>query len=339
MNRSLGSWFHTKPYAAIATLVLLSLLLASCRLGPSGEDEALNPSTGAASTAPVNGTGKVTPLPAASAGASSGPASPAAATQAESAMALINVDGDTLTTRFGVPAGYERTALASGGFGAYLRELPLKPHGAKVHLYDGRVKNKSGVYVAVADIAIGDRDLHQCADAIMLLRAQYLFDRKAYDQIHFNFTNGFKAEYSKWREGYRITVDGNNVNWVKNGSPGDSEESFRKFMDMVFAYAGTLSLEQELAPIRQEDMQPGDVFIEGGSPGHAVIVVDMAVHPLSGQKLYMLAQSYTPAQYTQILANPMDKERSPWYTLDGETGASTPEWDFDPHTLRRFAGE
>lgn len=337
MNRSFGSWFHANPYRALATAVLLSLLLASCRLGPSGEDDALRPSTGAAATAPVKDTGKVTPLPSASAGASSGPDS--TATEAESAMALVNADGDTLTTRFRAPAGYERTALASGSFGVYLRELRLKPHGAKVHLYDGRVKNKRGVYVAVADIAIGDRDLHQCADAIMLLRAQYLFDRKAYDQIHFNFTNGFKAEYGKWREGYRITVDGNNVNWVKNGTPGDSEESFRKFMDMVFAYAGTLSLEQELAPVRQEDMQPGDVFIEGGSPGHAVIVVDMAVHPLSGQKLYLLAQSYTPAQDTQILANPLDKEISPWYTLDGETGATTPEWDFDPHTLRRFARE
>ena len=43
------------------------------------------------------------------------------------------------------------------------------------------------------------------------------------------------------------------------------------------------------------EMQIGDVFIRGGSPGHCVIVVDMAVHQETGEKLFMLAQSYMPA--------------------------------------------
>ena len=46
-------------------------------------------------------------------------------------------------------------------------------------------------------------------------------------------------------------------------------------------------------------MQIGDVLIQGGSPGHAVIVVDMAENPATGEKLYLLAQSYMPAQDIQ----------------------------------------
>ncbi|MCL6459756.1 MAG: DUF4846 domain-containing protein [Gorillibacterium sp.] len=300
--------------ALTVTVVILSIVLSSC---DSGEREATPYSSNTDSLKTVK---------------------PEVASD-HTTTGHLATEGLTLDTRIQVPAGYERALATEGSFQAYLRTMKLKPHGAKVHYYNGKVKNKRGVYVAVADIAIGDRDLHQCADAVMLLRAQYLYDQQRYEEIHFNFTNGFKAEYAKWREGYRIAVEGNAVTWVKNGTAGDTEPSFRKFMDMVFAYAGTLSLEQELLPIAQEDMQIGDVFIIGGSPGHAVIVVDMAVNLVSGEKLYLLAQSYTPAQDTQILANPKDKTLSPWYSLQGAKGVQTPEWTFEENTLRRFAGE
>ena len=113
--------------------------------------------------------------------------------------------------------------------------------------------------------------------------------------------------------------------------------NFRKYMDLVFSYAGTLSLEKQLMSVNMEDMQIGDVFIQGGSPGHAVIVVDMAENKASGEKVFMLAQSYMPAQQTQILINPLDKDISPWYRLDSlEESLITPEWVFKRTDLKRF---
>ena len=83
-------------------------------------------------------------------------------------------------------------------------------------------------------------------------------------------------------------------------------------------------------------MQIGDVFIRAGSPyGHAVIVVDMAENDTTGEKVYMLAQSYMPAQDIQILVNREEREISPWYRL-GEGPVETPEWTFSPADLRRF---
>src|ERR1044071_8487295 len=148
----------------------------------------------------------------------------------------------------------------------------------------------------------------------MRLRGEYLFQTKQFSQLHFNFTSGFKADYTKWREGNRIAVNGNDVSWVNSATTDDSYEGFRKYMDVVFTYAGTLSLAKELKPISYIDMQPGDVLIKGGSPGHAVIVVDMAENRL-GKKVYLLAQSYMPAQETQVLMNPSNTELSPWYEL------------------------
>jgi len=82
-------------------------------------------------------------------------------------------------------------------------------------------------------------------------------------------------------------------------------------------------------------MEIGDVFIVGGSPGHAIIVVDAAANEM-GDKIFLLAQSYMPAQQTHILLNPSDKEISPWYRLrDGEQ-LITPEWTFAWDDLRRF---
>ena len=85
-------------------------------------------------------------------------------------------------------------------------------------------------------------------------------------------------------------------------------------------------------------LQPGDVFIKGGSPGHAVIVVDVAIYPQTGKKVFLLAQSYMLAQQIHILVNPANRGLSPWYELsDNDEGKLyTPEWVFEKKDLKRF---
>ncbi|MBU5314605.1 DUF4846 domain-containing protein [Tissierella carlieri] len=247
----------------------------------------------------------------------------------------INVAGETIEERYLTLEGYKRIETEENSFGEFLRAQRLKPYGEKVLYYDGREKNKKDVYDSVLDVEIGDRDLHQCADAIMLLRGEYLYSIGKYEDISFNFVSGFKAEYKKWMEGYRIKVEGNNVSYYKATEPSNTYEDFRKYMDMVMAYAGTLSLEKELEPINIEKIKIGDVFIVGGSPGHAVIVMDMAISD-EGGKIFVLAQSYMPAQQTQILINPIDKSISPWYSLNDKEKLITPEWTFELDQLGRF---
>lgn len=246
---------------------------------------------------------------------------------------LIHKDGKTIQSRFITPNGYKR--LTINGFGDYLRNMPLKPNGSTVHHYDGSEKLKN-VHEAVIDMEIGDKNLQQCADAVMRLRAEYLFKTGQYDKIHFNFTNGFRADYNKWRDGYRIQVKGNAVKWMKIASADDSYKSFRNYLDVVFSYAGTLSLSKELKSIDIRDIQPGDVLIQGGSPGHAVIVMDVAENE-AGKKIFMLAQSYMPAQEIEILKNPENTGLSPWYEMNtNQQEIQTPEWDFTINDVKRF---
>ncbi len=265
------------------------------------------------------------------------PISPVIPQQSEEEQgSLIKIDGESIVTRFATPTSYERTHVSNNSFGEYLRNLPLKPNKSLALKYDGSKKANHGIYHAVVNLAIGDRDLHQCADAIMRLRAEYFFDQEEYDQIHFNFTNGFNAEYTTWRAGNRIKVLGNKVSWTPTKKVSDTAESFWKYLEMVFSYAGTASLSKELQTVSLSKMKIGDVFIQGGFPGHAVIVTDMCEQPETGKQLFMLAQSYMPAQEIQILQNPSNLNISPWYEIDfGET-LRTPEWTFNSTDLKSF---
>ncbi|MEJ8757312.1 DUF4846 domain-containing protein [Pontibacter sp. H259] len=248
----------------------------------------------------------------------------------------INPTGKTIAERFPAPTGFTKVKTNNNSFAAYLQNFKLKPHGAEVHYYNGKVKPNDDVYDAVLDIDVGNYNLQQCADAIMRLRAEYLFKQKRYDEIHFNFTNGFNADYSKWQQGYRVSIKGDDCSWVKKAAPSTAYTSFREYMKLVFTYAGTKSLEKEMKAVSIDDLQIGDVFIKGGSPGHAVIVVDMSVNAQTNEKLFLLAQSYMPAQEIQILKNPMNPGLSPWYSTNFTVPLFTPEWTFQKNQLKRF---
>lgn len=248
----------------------------------------------------------------------------------------INKYGKSISTRILVPMGFVRDKVNEKSFEEYLRNLPLKAQGTYSEFYNGDLKESDGVYIAVVDQKIGKRDLHQCADAVMRLRGEYLWKNKMYNKIHFNFTNGFNVDYKTWMKGYRISVRGNNVEWIKKTDPSNSFQTFWKYMEIIFSYAGTLSLEKEMMPINIDNMKIGDVFIQGGSPGHAVIVVDIAKNYKSGERIFLLAQSYMPAQQTQILINPNNSKLSPWYSINFRDNLITPEWTFKSEDLHRF---
>jgi hypothetical protein len=214
-----------------------------------------------------------------------------------------------------VPDGFERVPVEPGSWAAWLRGLPMKPVGVPVLTFTGGQKWRQDAHVAVVDIDVGKRDLQQCADAIMRLRAEWLYAAGRKRDIAFNDTEGKRLRFASRRD--------------------DGYASFRKYMDYVFAYAGTYSLERELKSVPLSDIAIGDVFIKGGFPGHAVLVADMAVDPKSGEKRFLLLQSYMPAQDIHVLKNPA-ANGSPWYTASFQGDLVTPEWTFAAGSLKRW---
>lgn len=220
-----------------------------------------------------------------------------------------------------LPEGYERISADSGSIGWYLRNLPLRQNNNIVYLYNGSQKYRQDVHYAIVDLDVGTQDLQQCADAAMRIRAQFLYETKQYDKIHFNFLSDGKPRYY-------TDYAGTDRSWKK----------FRKYLNYIYSYANTKSLYGETISVeKMEDIIPGYVFIQTGNPyGHAVTVMDVAVNKVSGEKIFLLSQSYMPAQDIHILKNPSNKDLSPWYKAGFSGDLLTPEWVFTDKDLRKF---
>jgi hypothetical protein len=230
----------------------------------------------------------------------------------------LDTNGNTIQSRFNPPDSFFRENVDSASFAFYLQNLTLKPHGSLVKYFDGSFKTNRNIYAAVIDMPISNKDLQQCADAVMRLRAEYLFNQKQYNSISFRFLGDGKM--------HSYLAFSNNISSYSN---------FLKYMDHVFNYANTASLFKQLKTKQFKDVAPGDVFIQKGNPyGHAVMVVDVCKDS-KGNKKFMLAQSYMPAQETQVLLNPGTRN-SVWYDVSDEPVLNTPEWTFTTSDLKTW---
>jgi hypothetical protein len=237
------------------------------------------------------------------------------------------------------PTGYRRLPAADDQFGAWLRRVGLKKDRT-VYLYDGSPKRNQDAQFAVLDVSVGHKDLQQCADAVMRLRSEFLYSQKDYLQIDFYTGERVRLNFKEWASGERVRMKGDRL--VRYTLPGaghfcDSRACFDDYLETVFSYCGTRSLAKQLIPAPSfNHIHAGDVLIRGGSPGHAMLVMDVA-EDAQGHRIYLLAQSYMPAQDIHIVNNPSDTAISPWFRADSAAGIiQTPEYTFKTNELRTW---
>ena len=242
-----------------------------------------------------------------------------------------------LARRVAVPPGCQRVPVAVGSWGEWLRGLPLKPAGTPARLYNGKLKNNQAVVAAVVNIDPGTIDLQQCADAVLRLRAEYLFSVNP-NKIHFHLTTGYDAWFSDYLAGTTFRVQGEQVSAAPKPTEAATHAALGRYLLPVFGYAGTRSLSREVQPVPLAQAQPGDVLVHGGSPGHAVLVADVAINPRTGQRYLLLMQSYMPAQNIHLLRNVAQPALGAWFAVPGPQAAEfdTPEWTFTTTELGRL---
>lgn len=246
---------------------------------------------------------------------------------------LPNLYADSIMERFPPPNGFQRVSFPNESFATYLQNFPLKSQGSSVLLYDGRIKSNQ-VHAAVLDFPLLREDLIQCADAVMKLRAEYFYSRKQYDQIRFKISNGMEVGFSRFAKGERVQVIENKSQWKKGKyKQGTGRDVFEEYLRFIYIYAGTISLKSELKKKPIQNLTPGDVWIEAGSPGHVVMVVDQ-VTGKGGQTLFLLAQSYMPSQEMHILKS--TSQYSPWFEVPKNQSFPTPEWEFPTKEIYGF---
>jgi hypothetical protein len=253
-----------------------------------------------------------------------------------SSLDYVNQKGVTVQSRVALPEGFTRTKYPVGSFQAYLRTYELKEFGAKVINYDGSEYGYQSGHVGVLELPVPANGLQQCADALIRIRSEYLWDNNRKDEIGFNFTSGHYCSWTKYAEGYRPKIKGSKVTFHKSASANHSKANFYKYLNLIYMYSGTISLYHELPKITSEkNLQIGDMLIYAGSPGHVIMIVDEAENE-AGDHIFIMAQGNTPAQSVHMLKNVMDTALSPWYELELNAYTEIPTYYFDKAEFVRF---
>jgi hypothetical protein len=212
----------------------------------------------------------------------------------------------------------------------FLQHLPVvdKP----VVDFNGKPISYQQKQVGIIPYDVGTTDLQQCADALMRLRAEYLFQQKRYDEIGFHFVSGDYYTWNDYCKGRRPVARGSGVQFITTTSSFKTHESLRRYLDVVYTYASTISLAKELKPANSFEV--GTVIIYAGSPGHCFIIIDEAINK-EGEKVYKLAEGYTPAQSIYVLRNLNEEIMSPWHQLKKGV-IETASYRFEKYKMGKF---
>jgi hypothetical protein len=151
----------------------------------------------------------------------------------------------TLIELLPVPPGWDRVQAPVISFGEYLQNLPFEPTDSTFYWDGGK-----GIYHSVAAVHRMDQlqENQQCADIVMKLYSDYKKSRG--EVIQWHDVNGKLRRYD-------------NVN-------------YEHYLNDIYNYSNTYSLHKfDSHPVKFPDMQPGDILIIPGFPGHVVVIVDI----------------------------------------------------------------
>lgn len=240
-----------------------------------------------------------------------------------------------LEARFPAPTGATRVPAAEGSYAAWLRVLPLRTDREHVEAWDGAVLSRPAAAIAALDVGRGD--LQQCADSAIRLHAEWLWATGRSDEAAYHFTSGDRSTWTDWKAGERFAIQGSRVERLGGEPRPDTWRAYRAWLQYVFRFAGTRSLRLDTDPVAATDpIQPGDLFVDPGSPGHAVVVLDVAT--LQGQRLGLLGQGFMPAEDFHVLHDRAAVDGH-WFVLPAgeDERLDTPSWSpFSRQAARRF---
>src|SRR6185295_16535169 len=129
-----------------------------------------------------------------------------------------------------LPQGFNYVKDGDSIYSNWVLYLKLKKNKT-VYLYNGKLKSNQDVQYGVLNIDIGKKDLIQCADAAMKLRADHLFEKHLYNQIKFISTSGNELSFENWLKGMRWKVQGAKlVSYNTHNEERNIQQEYTSFM-------------------------------------------------------------------------------------------------------------
>lgn len=220
----------------------------------------------------------------------------------------------TIRGAFPPPAGFR--SLPANDFARWLQDRPVLAPDAPVTTYDGRFVEHEA---RVIDLPLVPGDLQQCADSAIRLRAEW--ERSVGRSPSFHATSGDPIPWERYARGETPYETGNRLAWKRGGNG-----TWDGWLVKVFTWAGTRSLQFDT--VAAVDPRPGDLLVAPGSPGHAVVLLDVATD--GAQTRVLVGEGYMPAQSFHVEIGPHDG----WWPY--EDGVALPHWTLPAAGLRRW---
>lgn len=216
-----------------------------------------------------------------------------------------------------VPRGYSRIAQKPDSFSDWITRLPLKKNRRILSWRGNIIKRDCYRVRAVLRMPLLFRqDLEQCADYCMRLWAEYHRNRGNLNGLYLYSYNGKKILFS------------------------GSGQSWKVFLKRRMQYSNSWSLKRGGTPVADNDIRPGDMFIQNdtGRIGHATMVLDVCRNR-QGKRFYLIGYGFMPAQEFHIEhARPRYGPQG-WLTMQGIRRYLMDYFSqYGEPVIRRFAG-
>jgi hypothetical protein len=160
--------------------------------------------------------------------------------------------------------------------------------------YAGKPIRYQQKHVGIIPYDVGSSDLQQCADALMRLRAEYLFQQKRFDAIGFHFVSGDYYTWNDYCKGLRPVAKGSGIKFIQAAASGKTHESLRRYLDILYTYASTISLSKELKTADDFDIEPSLFMRE----------VQVIASSLSMKQLIKKERNFINSRKDILLRNP-----------------------------------
>lgn len=212
-----------------------------------------------------------------------------------------------------------------------MRQQELLDGRPPILTFRGEPLADNGQHLAVLSLPLSNKNLQQCADTVLRLRAEFL--RAQNKEVKFHLTNGEWLDLRRLTSERVVAVRQNKLVWKKRPLREQPGSVWSEYLDTLFLYAGTLSLPKDMHELREDQpIRIGDVIMQPGSPGHVVLVADK-VEDDTGAARYLLVQGFMPAQQAHVLAATPENA---WFDIADRKQLHTPSWSFEPVRVFRF---
>ena len=236
---------------------------------------------------------------------------------------LTPTHAESIREAYPPPSG--AVQVQGDAFSQWLQALPLRPIDSAIRTYDGRRVRHDGRAV---EFPLVRGDLQQCADSAIRLRAEWVRQSGGdLDTLSFYSTSGDPLPWRRFSAGEQPFVQNERIAWRR---VDPENQSWDKWLGAVFTWAGTRSLAAyETVPATTP--RPGDLLVSPGSPGHAVVILDVARDRQRDKTFLLVGEGFMPAQDFHVENGP----HAGWWSW-GQTGLDLRHWHMGVETLRRW---